>query len=1731
MNYIGINGLLPAISLPAQIYGQNPGVGWINLSNCQPLMDGSTFSIVRPINPLASLNVQAVFMNGSADQYYGIQYKNVVSGREYKVVTFTFEFAAMRDMGDQAITAYKVVNWLSGLGNRTGEDLAVASQYIVPINPRYMQPVNISATVRNNGASVQANVEVVAYIYVNGALLDTVSPVNTSITLQPDGGSQLVNFTWVPRMVGTYVIRVVVDPNNKVTETNEDNNALSTAVGIHEINVLYTLLVVDDDSSAENGGGGTLPNVAQYVIDALTSLGYVNGTDMDIQKVPRGADRNNTEYNVTNYNCILWVTGFASNGSGYNTLTSTDMQIIKDFYLPSDPAQHTFILIGREVLGDSGVSGTAFMTQVLGAASAGTKYTDGVGKVVYGVKESPVTNGMRVEYTNGTSFPCYAYTKTASAIPLFWANGTTYWDRTTDLVMGTGVKDISGWHSAFLSFDLSYTTNFSLVKEILFNLIHWGGRVDAIPELRVTSPDIYAGTNSRPYIILPELNPQIGSSYLLKANITNVGGLSGDVIVRFLDGDTIINSVNIHVPESYADASNNVYNGKCVAEIIWTPLYAGYERISAIIDPDNLYVGSEKLRENNNASQQIQVFFFYDDMEVPERTAENWNHDATLLNINGESPLDFLARKDVSTRVIGDWDWNVSGSQDFNGTTTFNGNGTYLTNNATVLNYTGGAAHTTPTAYWLPETQGRVTIKRNADVIMMFDVSGSMSWDLQTRMYAAKAAGGILLDTLNEGDRAALARFNTQSYLNIRFTSNLGTVRQSVLSLFPGGGTAFLDATAVSVRYATGVPSTWSWANNFNYNDHNTSNFPAAIVLTDGQTNSDQTFTTYDSCISEITKYDVALFTIAFGGDADRANMWRLAYAMNHTGKSNANYSKHFNVSTPAELITAFKEISAIIKEAAGGDVRVPLLAPTKVRPKAVETVYAQNFELGSDWSIGGTGASWAVGQPTTWVGGAHSGTRCAATNLGGNYNDGEASWFCSPLINLTAYKNGNVTLTFWAAYNFYHWSYYWAGYPYRDYYDHALLQVSIDGGVTWTVLHSFPDENADGNGQLASWRQYTINLTQYVGKEIYLRFTMQDDDNVVYSYSVQGNDRNSGIYIDDITITAERGENDGVDIGYTLFPAHYRFLTTPAVRVGTPYLSFWNYASGSYETGNLPDHVVVIDYENHYYWLYNDTGAVAFEGNFVVLQNNSYTGNASKTGALNVAPVTCLYNPTPSQDVWFNINDYYGWKIFSLPAVPHAVTDMLIAWEDLWGTVPNNQIDGNGDQWVRVTLLDDGTFRVVPYRASGGYEHDFFIGSDWVYIKHHGEAWSNGAGTSADPYKEVTVVPSGQRFPVFMRKSEGGILSFYTKYSITPGTNGGFLYLWGSTDGRTWVWDRNHRVYLSPRQPYNGNLKMDALTNETTTGGLTGNGWIDIDGKMPYWCFNGKSAGGTYGWEKIEVDLAKYVRTFASIRIVFVFAQFGGMLPPEWRPDMGWYIDDVQIRVRGGVPDYWKIVENASQARSGSRFWYFNSPSDYLPLGVDSSLYTIPIDLTRAYRATLIAFFKFNINDGAGLPPDGVRVEVSKDNGETWYSITYGVRIGWGYTGRDLTTVENRGYYGVTGDATGGELPQRYSGVRGTLYKTNWTFVRASDANTVSAYDWVPSFTLVRLNCDLSGFAGNTIILRIRVFTNATGSETDAVHYASASYNKGVFVDDVFVIGNSIIHGLQGGGERCARP
>lgn len=102
--------------------------------------------------------------------------------------------------------------------------------------------------------------------------------------------------------------------------------------------------------------------------------------------------------------------------------------------------------------------------------------------------------------------------------------------------------------------------------------------------------------------------------------------------------------------------------------------------------------------------------------------------------------------------------------------------------------------------------------------------------------------------------------------------------------------------------------------------------------------------------------------------------------------------------------------------------------------------------------------------------------------------------------------------LTFWTYYNIY---------PYNDW---GYVEVSADGGNTFesipgditTNQYNWKGGNNRGNGITSSsydgWEQAHFSLTDYVGREIYLRFVFNGN------YSLH-NDEYVGWYIDDITV------------------------------------------------------------------------------------------------------------------------------------------------------------------------------------------------------------------------------------------------------------------------------------------------------------------------------------------------------------------------------------------------------------------------------------------------------------------------------------------------------------------------------------------------------------------------------------------------------------------------------------
>jgi len=350
--------------------------------------------------------------------------------------------------------------------------------------------------------------------------------------------------------------------------------------------------------------------------------------------------------------------------------------------------------------------------------------------------------------------------------------------------------------------------------------------------------------------------------------------------------------------------------------------------------------------------------------------------------------------------------------------------------------------------------------------------------------------------------------------------------------------------------------------------------------------------------------------------------------------------------------------------------------------------------------------------------------------------------------------------------------------------------------------------------------------------------------------------------------------------------------------------------------------------------------------------------------------------------------------------------------------------------------------------------------------------------------------------------------LEFQQKYKLTSGTTGAFVYLWGKNETQDdYVWQQEDRLYVEPRGSYTGNLNFERIEDEIEEGGLSltgdpttsGDGLIDAEGNIPRWVFNGKSADRTFDWTHNVIEFGQYdefLEGHDEIRAVFVLAQFGGVTREHgWESEMGWYLDNVRFKISSewdsDGPGYWNLI-NASQLEEemgiteyhggienyydhtkkseDGHYWIFTTEKegkDRLPHGVDSSLYTRRIHLKNADDPQLTAHMKFNIDDGAGLPPEGFRLEISSDDGRTWDELTYGARAAWNESGSDCD---------YSGDADGD-------------------------------YGWVNSNSLVRLESSLSGWRGESVILRFRVFTNTTSE-----HYANDDVPRAIFIDDVWV-------------------
>lgn len=109
---------------------------------------------------------------------------------------------------------------------------------------------------------------------------------------------------------------------------------------------------------------------------------------------------------------------------------------------------------------------------------------------------------------------------------------------------------------------------------------------------------------------------------------------------------------------------------------------------------------------------------------------------------------------------------------------------------------------------------------------------------------------------------------------------------------------------------------------------------------------------------------------------------------------------------------------------------------------------YLESFESGNGgWISSGTANSWALGSPAgSVIDTAFNGTQAWVTNLSGLYNNNELSFVTSACFDFTNLTTPIIAFNIW--------------YEASTSNDGALLQSSIDGGLTWTTSGIFGDPN-----------------------------------------------------------------------------------------------------------------------------------------------------------------------------------------------------------------------------------------------------------------------------------------------------------------------------------------------------------------------------------------------------------------------------------------------------------------------------------------------------------------------------------------------------------------------------------------------------------------------------------------------------------------------------------------------
>ncbi|MGA1821686.1 MAG: CARDB domain-containing protein [Thermoplasmatota archaeon] len=758
---------------------------------------------------------------------------------QYRVVSLAWDITQITYLNEKIELFAGILRWFDW-EIHVGRDLAVTKMELSILNfngigwenniiddenvPKYLDTVQVEATIRNNGPTIETTT---VMFYITGpdgielpitpGIPDPRDPSNDDVNpldisgVAGGGGEETIFKLWLAVGVGEYTFRVVVDPYHLIEEVSEDNNDISYSTStVTSFVTQNNILIVDDDDSSDNWDLQVVPPInpiisypvgeepSSLIEDILTDFGSEAEEDEYSYKFEVATIINtyDGDWHIGNgpeiselkrYNSILWVTG--DSGSiipvTRQTYTDSDMSGLQDYlngnyqeadFLPEDHNENV-MFIGSRIISDLSADPAAFsfMENYMGV-SPGVADSDST-RLIMGPEEGEFNEDVFVgiQYSMTSICEYEAYNLSVSPESDIREGYQAYSDGAWNLI-GSHMRKEDHLNKIYFrtivnSWQMT-RANHASVESALYEMVYLSLHWFETPEYR---PEILS-RNSK--LIFENENPVMGNSYVLTFEIANLGGSGGGGTVRFLDGRTLIKSENVYLQPDQVTT----------LEAIWTPLYAGERHISVSID---YYSDYDEVFDsfNNNPSQTREVYFFWDDME---NGTGNWEHDATVVMINGEGRLDYM-EEPTNTDIDNTW----SGTDGFN------------LNTAVSNPVVQDIYHTSPNSFMMYEPELVGSYRKPIDMVIIIDTTGSMAGQ---KLTDAKTAAKTMVNMFNENDRCALFKLTSDGELWIpqflveHFTymteENKKNFTTTIDSWTASGGTPLWDASGYGIDYS-----------------------------------------------------------------------------------------------------------------------------------------------------------------------------------------------------------------------------------------------------------------------------------------------------------------------------------------------------------------------------------------------------------------------------------------------------------------------------------------------------------------------------------------------------------------------------------------------------------------------------------------------------------------------------------------------------------------------------------------------------------------------------------------------------------------------------------------------------------------------------------------------------------------------------------------------------------------